>query len=150
MIKYYYITLLSFVILYYRLCSCTTIIIGAGPAGIAAATKLLKNNVTDILILEAENRIGGRINSVEFGDAYVDLGAEWCHGEIGNIVYNMVKGYNILRHTEMGYDVFYSYGEQVDQDFGEELLNMIEGIYTPDGNKKQREGISLGEYCINK
>ncbi|ENN80088.1 hypothetical protein YQE_03447, partial [Dendroctonus ponderosae] len=34
------------------------IIVGSGPAGIAAATKLLQNNFNNIKILEAENRIG--------------------------------------------------------------------------------------------
>lgn len=44
------------------------IIIGAGAAGIAAATKLLNNGFKKITILEAENRIGGRIYSVNFGE----------------------------------------------------------------------------------
>ncbi|KAF2894302.1 hypothetical protein ILUMI_11871 [Ignelater luminosus] len=64
----------------------SVVIAGAGPAGIAAASKLLQNNVTDITILEAENRIGGRVYSVKFGDAFIDLGAQWCHGEENNIV----------------------------------------------------------------
>lgn len=43
------------------------IIIGAGAAGIAAATKLLSNGVKDFLLLEAENRIGGRVHTIPFG-----------------------------------------------------------------------------------
>lgn len=126
------------------------IIIGTGPAGIAAATKLLKNNVTDILILEAENRIGGRINSIEFGDAYVDMGAEWCHGQEDNVVYSLIKDYNILRHTDNEFASFYSNGEQVDDTLNQQLFEIIENIYVPDGNKNQREGITLGEYCVNR
>lgn len=41
------------------------IIIGAGAAGIAAATRLYENGVTDILVLEAENRIGGRVYTLD-------------------------------------------------------------------------------------
>ena len=41
------------------------VIIGAGAAGIAAATRLYENGIRDIIILEAENRIGGRVNTVE-------------------------------------------------------------------------------------
>lgn len=48
----------------------TVIIIGAGVSGIAAATKLLKNNFKNFIILEAENRIGGRIQTLPFGGNY--------------------------------------------------------------------------------
>lgn len=51
----------------------TVIIIGAGVAGIAAATKLLRNNFKDFIILEAENRIGGRIQTKPFGGNYYVL-----------------------------------------------------------------------------
>jgi monoamine oxidase len=43
------------------------VIVGAGAAGIAAASKLLKNGLNDFVILEANNRIGGRIHTVNFG-----------------------------------------------------------------------------------
>lgn len=66
-------------------------IVGAGASGIAAATRLLDHGLTNLTIFEAENRIGGRINSVKIGDAYVDLGAQWCHGEKGNVVYELAK-----------------------------------------------------------
>lgn len=49
------------------------IIIGAGPSGIAAAARLYENNVKDILILEAENRIGGRINTVKVSGKLVPV-----------------------------------------------------------------------------
>jgi len=43
------------------------IIVGAGASGIAAASMLMQYGAHSILILEAENRIGGRINTVPFG-----------------------------------------------------------------------------------
>lgn len=45
------------------------IIIGAGAAGLAAASRLVEKglNPTEITILEAENRIGGRIHTVQHG-----------------------------------------------------------------------------------
>jgi len=39
------------------------IIIGAGIAGLAAATHLSQHNMNDFIVLEAQNRIGGRICS---------------------------------------------------------------------------------------
>lgn len=43
------------------------LIVGAGASGIAAASMLMQYGVHSIVILEAENRIGGRINTVPFG-----------------------------------------------------------------------------------
>jgi monoamine oxidase len=46
---------------------CKILIIGAGMAGLSAASHLVKNGVTDFKILEARNRIGGRIVSTNTG-----------------------------------------------------------------------------------
>jgi hypothetical protein len=43
------------------------VIVGAGASGVAAASQLLENKMDDFVILEAENRYGGRIDSVRFG-----------------------------------------------------------------------------------
>lgn len=54
------------------------IIIGAGAAGIAAATKLLLNGFRNILILEGQDRIGGRIHTIPHGvSSVLDMGAQW-------------------------------------------------------------------------
>lgn len=53
------------------------IIIGAGAAGIAAGSKLHENGFKNVEILEAEDRIGGRINTIPFADGFVDMGAQW-------------------------------------------------------------------------
>lgn len=50
------------------------IVIGAGASGIAAASRLIENglNPKNITILEAQNRIGGRIHTiVEGGRTYL-------------------------------------------------------------------------------
>ena len=51
----------------------SVIIIGAGAAGIAAASRLFKNGFKKVTILEAENRIGGRINTTTFSKYYIIL-----------------------------------------------------------------------------
>lgn len=53
------------------------IIIGAGAAGFAAAAKLISRGFQNVIILEAENRFGGRINTILFGANVVDMGAQW-------------------------------------------------------------------------
>ncbi|XP_070509988.1 spermine oxidase-like [Chironomus tepperi] len=68
------------------------VIIGAGLSGMAAATKLMDNGFNNIVVLEAENRIGGRIHSVNFSNGFIDLGAQWVHGVKNNVVYEINNG----------------------------------------------------------
>ncbi|MCL7033599.1 hypothetical protein MKW94_029743 [Papaver nudicaule] len=58
----------------------SAIIIGAGISGISAAKVLAENGVNDVLILEASDRIGGRIRKEEFGDISIEIGAGWVAG----------------------------------------------------------------------
>ena len=66
------------------------IIIGAGISGLAAATKLYQKN-PNILILEARDRIGGRIWSVNPWGSNLDLGASWLHGIDNNPVTHLIE-----------------------------------------------------------
>ena len=66
--------------------------LGAGAAGLAAASRLARSGFLNVTILEASNRIGGRVrSSLEFGKnhGYVELGAQWIHGEIGNVAFKV-------------------------------------------------------------
>ncbi|KAA3469516.1 polyamine oxidase 1 [Gossypium australe] len=58
----------------------SVIIIGAGVSGLSAAKVLAENGIGDLLILEASDRIGGRIRKEKFGDVSVELGAGWIAG----------------------------------------------------------------------
>lgn len=88
------------------------VILGAGVAGLTAARLLAKNSVK-VIVLEARNRVGGRIHtwdmkksesttstssaapiadqSITLGRNAVDLGASFCHGHIGNPVAALQK-----------------------------------------------------------
>ena len=48
--------------------TCKIIIVGAGMAGLSAANHLLKNNITDFVLLEGRNRVGGRIIAINIGE----------------------------------------------------------------------------------
>ncbi|WP_035663217.1 flavin monoamine oxidase family protein [Halalkalibacter akibai] len=52
------------------------VIIGAGLAGLTAAIELKKKKVP-FVVLEARNRAGGRVYSLQKEDIQVDLGAQW-------------------------------------------------------------------------
>ncbi|KAK0073433.1 hypothetical protein PV325_009727 [Microctonus aethiopoides] len=67
------------------------IIVGAGSFGIADTSKLFENGFTNVEILEAENRIGGRIHSIKLGnnDYLVDIGAQWIDGEKDNVTFEL-------------------------------------------------------------
>ncbi len=59
-----------------------TIVIGAGAAGLAATQRLAAHGER-VLLVEARDRVGGRIQAQAAGDAWVpaQLGAEFVHGE---------------------------------------------------------------------
>ncbi|XP_071936371.1 polyamine oxidase 1-like isoform X2 [Coffea arabica] len=76
----------------------SVIIVGAGISGISAAKVLAENGVDDMLILEASDRIGGRIRKEEFGEVTVELGAGWIAGVGGkqsNPVWELAKQSNL-------------------------------------------------------
>lgn len=58
-------------------------VVGAGIAGLAAAAELRAAGF-DVVVLEARERIGGRIWTATIGGLPVDLGASWIHGVDGN------------------------------------------------------------------
>ena len=53
------------------------LILGAGLAGLGAARRLSESGITDFLILEQRDRVGGRLQSAEFGGGTVQLGPQW-------------------------------------------------------------------------
>ncbi|KAM5552204.1 polyamine oxidase 1 [Rosa sericea] len=76
----------------------SVIIIGAGVSGLSAAKLLIENGVEDVVILEASDRIGGRIRKQEFGGVSVELGAGWIVGVGGeqlNPVWELAEKTNL-------------------------------------------------------
>lgn len=62
----------------YIKCSRPVLIIGAGVSGLTIAAKIADS---PLLILEARDRIGGRVFT---NDSNIDMGAAWLHGSINN------------------------------------------------------------------
>lgn len=54
----------------------SVVIIGAGISGLKCAEHLNQNGFRNVKILEASERVGGRIHTVKFGDCLCELGAK--------------------------------------------------------------------------
>ncbi|XP_021363383.1 spermine oxidase-like isoform X2 [Mizuhopecten yessoensis] len=107
------------------------LVLGAGLAGLASAHYLKESGITDVVVLEADQRIGGRIYTTEFGKkasgdkAIIELGANWIHGRAHNPVYKIALEKGLLEphvlldrmeghfHTEDG--------RRVNKDLGDKL-----------------------------
>lgn len=63
----------------------TVLVLGAGMAGLSAATAL-RGAGWQVRVVEGRDRIGGRILTDDTLGFPVDLGASWVHGETGNPV----------------------------------------------------------------
>src|SRR5258708_22490180 len=55
------------------------VVVGAGMAGLTAARALAEAGLK-VLVVEAQDRIGGRIWTRHVGDEAIELGAEFIHG----------------------------------------------------------------------
>lgn len=59
------------------------LVVGAGVAGLVAASELRAAGL-EVIVVDARDRVGGRVWTVEAGDVPVDLGAMWLDGAPGN------------------------------------------------------------------
>ncbi|XP_035457490.2 protein anon-37Cs isoform X6 [Spodoptera frugiperda] len=100
-----------------------TIIIGLGAAGCTAASTLSKAGKR-VLALEAMDRVGGRVNTVPFGDGVVEVGAEWIHGTEQSRVYNLAIQNNVsVLPQDIDFEVYRSDGSIGDKAVLNELMN---------------------------
>ncbi len=73
-----------------RASSARVLVIGAGMAGLSAARQLADEGC-NVTVLEARDRIGGRIHTDRTLGCAVDLGAAWIHGTEGNPVADLAR-----------------------------------------------------------
>jgi monoamine oxidase len=129
------------------------IVIGAGPAGIAAARELKALGFKKVVVLEAANRVGGRvINSGEFDDpkireisrGTVELGPSFIHGDCENefLDYLKANGARIkpgIKTTKLAWPNYFYFGKEAKLLSGEEaekdadLQRMLEVYEMLDG-----------------
>ncbi|MBM0741318.1 FAD-dependent oxidoreductase [Phormidium sp. CLA17] len=70
------------------------IVVGAGIAGLAAASRLQSFGYT-VTVLEGRDRIGGRIHTDRSWGVPVELGATWVHGMDGNPVMDLAQQWDL-------------------------------------------------------
>lgn len=127
------------------------VIVGAGLSGVSAFSVLMNNDEKDVVVLEAEDRIGGRIHSIPFANGMIDLGGQWLTGERGNPIFEMVNGTIELGETnvEAGLDFYDSHGNKPLRvltnylvDLGDQILSDYEGMLKFNG--------SLGHFFLRE
>jgi hypothetical protein len=59
------------------------VVVGAGIAGLTVANALNHGGVTCVVV-EARDRIGGRLHTIDMAGSPVDMGGSWIHMPIGN------------------------------------------------------------------
>lgn len=82
------------------------IVVGAGVAGLTTA-RLLSADGRRVVVLEARDRIGGRVHTDRRDGHVTDLGASWIHGIEDNAVADAVGAFGIrtVEFTVGGYQV---------------------------------------------
>ena len=83
------------------------IVIGGGISGLAAAKKLKENGFT-VIVLEAQEKVGGRIRTDRSLGVAFDEGASWIHGPNRNPIKNLASqsGANTFLTSDNSVKVF--------------------------------------------
>ena len=119
------------------------LVIGAGMAGLSAARALTEVGV-DVQVIEARDRIGGRLWTEEMGGGMVDLGGAWVHGPRGNPLSDLANAHGIRLQADRSRE-----NAGYDETNGRSLRNsewaVMEQAYADFPRARRRLAEALGE-----
>ena len=71
-----------------------TVVVGAGVSGLSAARALAANGQR-VVVLEARDRVGGRLHTERLDGRVTDLGASWIHGIDGGPLHALTRAFGM-------------------------------------------------------
>ncbi len=116
------------------------IVIGAGSAGLGAAQYLYQHGVKDVLVIEARDRIGGRVWTTHPWGAATELGASWIMHADNNPFAKMAKTYGVntiptayhsinLYNKFSSFDLYDNNGKKITPEEMKSTLTLIGKFY---------------------
>lgn len=119
----------------------TVIIIGAGVSGLIAAKKL-KENGFDVIVLEAQDKVGGRLRTNRSLGIGFDEGASWIHGIEGNPITSLAQQagmntFETIDESRKSYDIGGTLRTTATYDNAEEELYTILNSMMNNGSQTQ-------------
>jgi monoamine oxidase len=102
------------------------LIIGAGMAGLTAARTLAGAGVS-VTVLEARNRVGGRILTQRIGDDTIELGAEFIHGRPPEL-WALIAETGLETYERGGAQACFTNGSLQPCREGDQAFHLLEGL----------------------
>src|SRR5947207_3948831 len=118
----------------------STIIIGAGAAGLAAARDLSRAG-HEVAVLEARDRIGGRVYTQRGPETPVpiELGAEFVHGK-SPALWHIAKAANLKLHEISGRHWYFDDGHvSKSHDFWETIEGLMDQMKSSPTDQSVRD-----------
>lgn len=111
----------------------SVIVVGAGISGLAAARRLKERGFT-VTVLEAQDRVGGRLRSNRTLGIAFDEGASWIHGISGNPITTLAQNagmntFHTVDESRKSYDLGgIARNSSVYDDTEDELYNILDTL----------------------
>jgi len=128
------------------------IVVGAGISGLSAADHLI-NIGKDILVLEARDRVGGRIWSHSWNGITIEEGANWIHTSDGNPLTKFADKHGFTTYeTPLNSMVVYLNGREINNDEYGYIVNQFWSHIFAKQGKGEDESLSktVNDFKINK